>query len=35
MVAPNYAAHRSALAKAIGLGVPGGRVDQRRIGTDG
>ena len=29
MVAPNYAAHRSALAKAIGLGVPGGRDDQR------
>jgi predicted transcriptional regulator len=35
MTAPNYAAQRSALAKAIGLGVPGGRADQRGTGTDG
>lgn len=35
MTAPGYAAQRSALAKAIGLGVPGGRIDQRRTGTDG
>lgn len=35
MTAPGYAAQRSALAKAIGLGVPGGRVDQRRTGTGG
>ncbi|MEL6061751.1 MucR family transcriptional regulator [Methylobacterium sp. DCY52] len=35
MTAPGYAAQRSALAKAIGLGVPGGRVDQRRTGTNG
>ena len=35
MTAPGYAAQRSALAKAIGLGVPGGRVDQRRTGTRG
>ena len=28
MVAPNYAAQRSALAKSIGLGRPGGRPDQ-------
>ncbi len=27
MVAPNYAAQRSALAKSIGLGRPGGRVE--------
>ncbi|MCJ2069128.1 MucR family transcriptional regulator [Methylobacterium sp. J-030] len=33
--APSYAAQRSALARAIGLGVPGGRVDQRRTGTNG
>ncbi|SFM61356.1 MucR family transcriptional regulator [Methylobacterium pseudosasicola] len=33
MVAPSYAEHRSALAKAIGLGVPGARADQRRTGT--
>jgi predicted transcriptional regulator len=35
MTAPGYAAQRSALAKSIGLGVPGGRLDQRRTGTDG
>lgn len=35
MTAPGYAAQRSALAKAIGLGVPGGRVGQRRTGTGG
>ena len=35
MTAPGYAAQRSALAKAIGLGVPGGRVAQRRTGTRG
>ena len=35
MTAPGYAAQRSALAKAIGLGVPGGRADQRRTGTGG
>ena len=35
MVAPSYAAQRSALAKAIGLGVPGARADKRRTGTDG
>lgn len=35
MTAPGYAAQRSALAKAIGLGVPGGRIDQRRTGTNG
>ena len=35
MVAPSYAERRSALAKAIGLGVPGSRVDQSRTGTDG
>jgi predicted transcriptional regulator len=35
MTAPGYAAQRSALAKAIGLGVPGGRSDQRRTGTGG
>ena len=35
MTAPGYAAQRSALAKAIGLGVPGGRADQRRTGTNG
>jgi len=35
MTAPGYAAQRSALAKAIGLGVPGGRVGQRRTGTNG
>ncbi|MBE7245278.1 MAG: MucR family transcriptional regulator [Actinomycetospora chiangmaiensis] len=35
MTAPGYAAQRSALAKAIGLGVPGGRSVQRRTGTDG
>lgn len=29
MVAPSYAAQRSALAKAIGLGVQGGRANQR------
>ena len=28
MVAPNYAAQRSALAKQIGLGRPGGRIDE-------
>jgi len=28
MVAPNYAAQRSALAKSIGLGRPGGRVEE-------
>lgn len=35
MVAPSYAARRSALAKAIGLGVPGGRADRREGGQDG
>ena len=35
MVAPSYAERRSALAKAIGLGVPGGRIDQRKTGTGG
>ncbi|MBE7203787.1 MAG: MucR family transcriptional regulator [Parafilimonas terrae] len=35
MTAPGYAAQRSELAKAIGLGVPGGRSDQRRTGTGG
>jgi predicted transcriptional regulator len=35
VVAPSYAAQRSALAKAISLGVPGGRGDQRRTGTRG
>jgi predicted transcriptional regulator len=36
MTAPGYAAQRSALAKAIGLGVPGGRsTDQRSTGTAG
>ncbi len=35
MVAPSYAEQRSALAKAIGLGVPGTRGVQRRTGTDG
>ena len=35
MTAPSYAQQRSALAKAIGLGVPGGRADRRRTGTDG
>ena len=35
MVAPSYAEQRSALAKAIGLGQPGARADQRRTGTDG
>lgn len=35
MTAPSYAAQRSALAKAIGLGVPSARADQRRTGTDG
>lgn len=35
MVAPNYAEQRSALAKAIGLGVPGARADPRRTGTGG
>ncbi|MDP4003841.1 MucR family transcriptional regulator [Methylobacterium sp. NEAU K] len=35
MTAPGYAAQRSALAKAIGLGVPGARADQGRTGTDG
>ena len=28
MVAPNYAAQRSALAKSIGLGRPGGRIEE-------
>lgn len=35
MVAPSYAARRSALAKAIGLGVSGARDVQRRTGTGG
>jgi predicted transcriptional regulator len=35
MTAPGYAAQRSALAKAIGLGVPGGRARQRGTGTNG
>ena len=35
MTAPGYAEQRSALAKAIGLGVPGARADQRRTGTEG
>ena len=35
MTAPGYAAQRSALAKAIGLGVPGARAEQRRTGTNG
>ncbi|MCJ2121023.1 MucR family transcriptional regulator [Methylobacterium sp. J-077] len=35
MVAPSYAEQRSALAKAIGLGVPGARADQRKTGTGG
>jgi predicted transcriptional regulator len=34
MVAPSYAARRSALAKAIGLGVPGARADRRTGGQD-
>jgi predicted transcriptional regulator len=33
VVAPSYAARRSALAKAIGLGVPGAQGVQRRTGT--
>ena len=33
MVAPNYAAQRSALAKQIGLGRPGGRADE--VAEDG
>lgn len=33
MVAPEYAERRSALAKSIGLGVPGARADRRRTGT--
>ena len=32
MVAPGYAAHRSALAKAIGLGVPGGMARRQAAG---
>ncbi|SFM48783.1 MucR family transcriptional regulator [Methylobacterium pseudosasicola] len=35
MVAEEYAQHRSKLAKAIGLGVPGVRSVQLRTGTDG
>jgi predicted transcriptional regulator len=35
MVAPSYAEMRSALAKSIGLGVPGAQSAQRRTGTDG
>ncbi|MCJ2095197.1 MULTISPECIES: MucR family transcriptional regulator [unclassified Methylobacterium] len=35
MTAPGYAAQRSALAKAIGLGVPGARAEERRTGTRG
>jgi predicted transcriptional regulator len=35
MVAPSYAEKRSALAKSIGLGVPGARSVQRRTGTGG
>ena len=35
MVAPSYAEKRSQLAKQIGLGVPGGRTNQRRTGTGG
>ncbi|MHB2211108.1 Ros/MucR family transcriptional regulator [Methylobacterium sp. CM6257] len=35
MTAPGYAAQRSALAKAIGLGVPGARANQRKTGTGG
>jgi predicted transcriptional regulator len=35
MTAPGYAAQRSALAKAIGLGGPGAQGVQRSIETDG
>ncbi|GLS43064.1 MucR family transcriptional regulator [Methylobacterium brachythecii] len=31
MVAPNYAAQRSALAKSIGLGRPGGRLPEEEV----
>ncbi|GJE54322.1 MULTISPECIES: MucR family transcriptional regulator [Methylobacterium] len=31
MVAPNYAAQRSALAKSIGLGRPGGRIPEEAV----
>ncbi|KOX59220.1 MucR family transcriptional regulator [Streptomyces purpurogeneiscleroticus] len=33
IVAPSYAAQRSALAKQIGLGVPGAHIAQRKTGT--
>jgi predicted transcriptional regulator len=35
MVAPSYAEKRSALARSMGLGVPGAQSVQRRTGTDG
>lgn len=35
MTASSYSERRSALAKSIGLGVPGTRDVQRRTGTDG
>ncbi|GEP11720.1 MucR family transcriptional regulator [Methylobacterium gnaphalii] len=34
MVAPNYAAQRSALAKSIGLGRPGGRLQEEEVAEE-